>query len=112
MIIPVGHRVLVKIDKAETTYEWEVNGKVVEFERVVDKKLEDAYVNTGELVSIGPQAWKAFGPEFSGEPWGEVGDKVYFGRYSGNFVDDPDTGITYKIMNDEDIVAIVRTENE
>ena len=112
MIIPVGHRVLVKIDKAETVHKWVVNGKEVEFERVADKKLENAYVNTGELVAIGPQAWKAFGPKFSGEPWAKVGDKVHFSRYSGNFVDDSDTGITYKIMNDEDIVAIVRTENE
>lgn len=100
MITPKGHRVLVDVEKAELETDWG-------FEIVSDQKLEDAQMTIGTLVAVGEQAWKAFGPDFSGEPWAQVGDKVLFAQYSGNNIQDPYTGIQYKIMNDEDITAVV-----
>lgn len=111
MIKPVGHRILIEVDKADLEAEWEINGEKVGFQIVSDKKLEDAAVTSGKLVAAGEQAWKAFGHEFKGEPWAIPGDRVFFARYSGHIISDPDTDISYKIMNDEDIMAVVGKDN-
>lgn len=111
MIIPVGHRILVEVDQAELELEWNVDGESKKFEIVSDQKLEQAAVTSGKLVGMGNQAWKAFGPDFTGERWAQLGDQVFFARYAGNFIEDPETGKNYKIMNDEDIVAVVGKEN-
>lgn len=103
MIHPVGHRLLVKVDEANLETDWG-------FEIVSDKKLENAYQIIGTLVAIGDQAWKAFGPNFTGEPWAKVGDRVMFAEYAGKTVIDPETEEMYKLMNDEDITAIVEGE--
>lgn len=42
---------------------------------------------TGTVISIGPDAWKAFGSE---EPWAKVGDKVLYIRHVSKIYDDPD----------------------
>ena len=105
MIQPVGHRILIKTDEAALETEWG-------FDLGVDKKLEDASMISGELVAIGDQAWNAFGPDFSGEPWAKIGDRVMFAKYSGNVVIDPKTGEEYKLMNDEDITAIIKGDTE
>lgn len=103
MIKPVGHRVLIEFDKAQLETEWG-------FQVVTDKRLEDAAMISGRIVAIGEQAWKAFGPNFTGEPWAKVGDKVFFAQYSGKVVKDPVTEKEYKLMNDEDITAVVVEE--
>lgn len=103
-IKPVGHRILVKCDTAELETEWG-------FQVVTDKRLENAAVTSGVLVGVGSQAWKAFGPNFTGEPWAQVGDRVFFAQYSGKTVIDPDTGEEYKLMNDDDITAVVAEED-
>lgn len=103
MIKPVGHRILVEVDEAKLETDWG-------FEMVADKKLENAYQIIGTLIAIGDQAWKAFGPNFTGEPWAEVGNRVMFAEYAGKTVEDPETGKTYKLMSDEDITAVVMGE--
>ena len=103
MITPVGHRVLIDMDQAELETEWG-------FELVSDKKLENAAMISGQIAAIGPQAWKAFGPDFTGEPWAKVGDRVFFAQYAGKSVTDPVTGKEYKIMNDDDITAVIGEE--
>lgn len=105
MIKPTGHRVLVRPDKVEKTYG---DSKIV---IAMDEKLEKGGVQKGLLVDIGPQAWKAFGSDFTGEPWAEQGDYVYFARYAGKFVEDPsEPEIPYMIMNDEDILGVITEE--
>lgn len=103
MIKPVGHRILVKVDSANLETDWG-------FKVVSDEKLENAAQIIGTLISAGDQAWKAFGYQFTGKPWAEVGDRVMFAQYSGNTVEDPETGELYKLMNDEDITAVVTGE--
>jgi co-chaperonin GroES (HSP10) len=102
-IAPVGHRVLVDYDKANLETEWG-------FQLGGDRKLEDAAMISGKLAAVGNQAWKAFGPNFTGEPWAEVGDHVYYAQYSGKTVTDPVDGKMYKIMNDEDITAVIKAQ--
>lgn len=103
MITPAGHRVLIDVDLAELETDWGFNIGG-------DKNLENAAMITGTVVAVGPQAWKAFGPNFTGEPWAKVGDRIMYSKYSGNVIFDPETDIEYKIMNDEDITAVITGE--
>jgi len=102
MIKPTGHRVLVKPDKVEKTYK--DSGIIIH----MDEKLEKGGIQKGLLVDHGPQSWKAFSIDFTGEPWAKKGDYIYFSRYAGKFVQDPaDPETEYMIMNDEDILGII-----
>lgn len=42
---------------------------------------------TGTIISIGPDAWKAFK---SDKPWAKVGDRVHYIRHVSKIIDDPD----------------------
>ena len=104
MIKPTGHRVLIKPDKVETTT---AAGIILN----IDEKLEKGGVQKGLLVDCGPQSWKAFSIDFTGEPWAVKGDYIYFSRYAGKFVQDPaDPDTEYMIMNDEDILGVITDE--
>lgn len=104
MIIPVGHRVLVKPKEIETQTE---GGIYI----VTDEKLEKAAQQRGVLVAAGPQAWKAFrelyeGKEVNGNPWAKPGDTVIYSKYAGKFLKDEYTEEEFVLLNDEDIVAL------
>lgn len=103
MIEALGFRVLVEKDDIET----KTAGGIV---LAVDEKLERHKVNTGIVKSIGPVAWKAYGPSYSGEPWCSIGDKVIFSRYAGVVVVDPDTAKEYTLLSDDDIAAVVKRD--
>lgn len=101
MLQPVGHRVLVKIKLKEHTD----SGIVL----VHDPRYARAAMESGEIVSIGPNAWKAFD---DGQPWAVVGDKVVFSKYGGKIVEDPDNlqsdpNEYFMVLNDEDILCKV-----
>lgn len=103
MIKPTGHKILVKPDPVEETTE---SGIVVSVGQ--GKRLEEAGQQLGTLVDAGPQAWKAFSKDFTGEPWASIGDRVLFSKYAGLHVEDPEDGNKYIILNDEDLVAIIK----
>ncbi len=104
MIKPTGHRVLIKPDKVEKTT---ASGIILG----IDEKLEKGGIQRGLLVDFGDQAWRAFSIDFTGEPWANKGDYIYFSRYAGKFVQDPaDPDTEYMIMNDEDILGIITDE--
>lgn len=107
MMRPCGHRLVVKPFKQEEVDE--VLKKHAEFLQGftivnTNKKREDASVDRGVVVSIGPTAWNDFG----GTPWCKVGDEILFAKFSGKFIDDPETSDTFCILNDEDVVAVVK----
>lgn len=97
MIKPVGHKILVKPDTVETVSK----GGII----LVDETVNDGkrHVDTGTLVAVGHQAWMGFGDS---QPWAKVGDRIVFERYGGSKYTDGD--IEYRIMNDEDIDAIIK----
>jgi co-chaperonin GroES (HSP10) len=101
MITPCGHRVLIKADPIERTT---AGGLVI----VMDERLAKADQMRGVLVAVGPQAWKAFSKDYNGEPWANEGDHVLYARYAGKEVEDPSTGEIFVILNDEDVIAIIR----
>lgn len=113
-IIPCGHRVLVRQEKYEEQDEHLQRAKaaIPGFEFVGDKSVRyQASVDKGTVVSVGKTAWKDFGDT----PWAEKGDTVVFARNAGKFVQDPeekgvleDSKTLYVLLNDEDIIAILR----
>lgn len=108
MLTPVGHRILVDVDEADLEVEFATG----QFQIISDKKLEDAHQIIGTILAVGGQAWKAFGPNFTGEPWAKVGDRILFSEYAGRIVEDPETGKKYKLMNDDDVTAVVTGEKD
>lgn len=104
-ITPTGHRILVDVSVAELKTDWGFD-----LSPGVDNRLENAAQIIGTLVAVGPQAWKAFGPDWSGEPWAQVGDRIMFSEWAGREVEDPETGKKYKLMNDEDVTAVITGE--
>lgn len=106
MIIPKGFRVLVKQAVYEETDEVFKSAKLAGIEIVKDKQVRyQESVDIGEVVSIGPTAWEAFG----GEPWAAVGDTIVFAKHAGKKVEDPqDKDTHYVVINDEDVIAVIK----
>jgi len=107
MLVPAGHRVLVKPDDIKDTDEDYIKAKSFNFEIVQDKqtqRAEKASQIQGTLVAIGMNAWKAFD---GGEPWAKVGDRVAYSKYGGKFIIDPATKEEYVLLNDEDITCLI-----
>jgi len=116
-ISPSGNRVVVKPDDVE---------EVTEGGIVIAPSITESYQNsqtTGTLVSVGPDAWKhtttkryrvidgtlvLVEMETKGysKPFAEVGNRVAFAKYGGLVVEGSD-GEDYRILNDEDITAVV-----
>ena len=105
---PCGHRVIVKPDKLHEVQAQSLGSKLkdigFQIETGGDKKRIEGGVVTGILVSVGPNAWKGFD---DGHPWAKEGDRVYFAKYGGYLIEDPDTKEEYRLLNDEDITAVV-----
>lgn len=106
----VGHRVLLRPadDVADESIK---DGALAGFQLNVgeDWKRQKAATTVGEVVAIGPMAWKAFDSDKIGwEPWAKIGDIVYFAKYGGKFItiDKED----YIIINDEDVQGIIHRE--
>ena len=99
-IIPCGHRVVVKLKKIEETTK---SGIIIDTGENLKRQqygVEEAFVE-----SLGPTAFRAFD---DGEPWCKVGDLVAIVKYSGKDYKDGDD--IYRIINDEDIMAIIEED--
>jgi chaperonin GroES len=100
MLRPVGARVLVRPEKVEKRTD---SGLYLP-EQTQERKQFDT--QKGEVVSIGPLAFKDFG---DGSNWCEVGDTIYFVRYAG-VVHEVTNGdgekVLHRVINDEDIMGI------
>lgn len=108
MLKAVGYKILVKPDDIER--EHEIEGTNLKLQIVQDERMAKASQVSGILVDVGPYAWKAFDKDFTGEPWAKVGDKVYYSKYAGKVITDPDTEEELLIMTDEDINCVVVKE--
>jgi len=97
VIVPAGHRVMIKPDDVEKKT---ASGIVLP----VDEKKEKAATVIGTIVAIGPNAWRAFD---DGLPWATIGDRVYYIKYAGKFVGKEEEFI---VVNDEDIIAVIRED--
>jgi co-chaperonin GroES (HSP10) len=107
----VGIRLTIRPDKvvdseAEKTKQLAEKAGFVLPEKIKDDLeseaiREQASVDQGTVLGIGPVAFRDFG----GESWCKVGDYIAYARHAGKFVKDPDTGENILVINDEDVVA-------
>ena len=106
MIIPTMHRIVVKQRQlSEVSQEHkrlEKLGLVVA--DTEDRKRAQAGVDQGTIVSFGPTAFKDFDTEV---PF-KISDYIAFAKYSGKVITDPDDHLEYVVINDEDVVAIIK----
>ena len=93
-ICPKGHRILVLPKEVEEKTE---SGIII---NVGTQKLREELAQVdGVVVAMGNTCYTD-----QPEPWCKVGDKVFFGKYSGIFRDGKD-GLKYRVINDLDIVG-------
>ncbi len=97
MIKPAGHRVLVLPDEVD-----EKSGSIY-LPAETRARMGDAQI-FGTVVEVGATAFKAFD---DGHAWCNVGDKVAFAKYGGFIIKDPDDNKLYRLLNDEDICAVI-----
>lgn len=108
MITPCGHRLVVKPYKQEELDEKIASAKKFGFEIVnSNEDRENASVDRGFVLAIGPTAWH----DFESEPWCKVGDEILFAKFAGKYVEDPHTKDKVFILNDEDVVAVLNKED-
>ena len=104
MITPAGHRLIVKPDNIE-----DIDPVLASAKRSgihipdMAARMEQTNVDTGIVISIGPNAWKAFD---GGEPWAQVGDKVIYAKYGGKLVKDGEE--KFLILNDDDLLGVIK----
>lgn len=98
---PVGYFLLVEPKPIETTTE---SGIII---ADVTLKQERLATDIGTLIKIGPIAWNGFA---DGKPWATVGDKVLYAKYAGKRIVDPKTDKEYVLINDNDVLSIVKED--
>jgi len=105
-IKPILHRIIVKQDKLEEKDDVFKAARALGIEIASqEQKREQAAIDTGVVVEIGPTAFKDFGLDKAPI---EVGQTVVYARYGGKAITDPDTKEIFVALNDEDIVAVVK----
>jgi co-chaperonin GroES (HSP10) len=101
MLVPLGHRLLIKPEKIEDVDDTFRNAKKAGiYVPEMEARKEQVAVDRGTVVSLGSTAFIDFG----GVPWCSVGDKVAYTRYGGKLLKDSD-GTEYIVLNDEDIIC-------
>src|ERR1043166_7962533 len=104
---PILHRILVKQDRLEDRDETfkraRAAGIITDFD---ERKREQAAIDTGVVVDFGPTAFK----DFNADNPLKVGDTVVYARYGGKTIKDPQDGVEYVALNDEDVIAILTEE--
>jgi len=100
-ITPAGHRVLVLPDQTMKDYDG-----VLEIPDTVKDRYAMAQT-TGVVVSIGKTAWQT--EDFGKELWANEGDRVCFAKYGGLVMRGKD-GAQYRLLNDEDITAVIEED--
>lgn len=111
VIEPAGNRILVKRDELEDhdpAFRQAKNAGIV-IPETEDQKRRQAGMDRGRVVALGSQAFK---DEFyMGKPWCEVGDFILFAKYAGKPVTNHLTDEHFIVINDADVVAVLRGYN-
>jgi len=103
-----GYRILVKVKPLEKKAEVQSKGGILlEIKTDAQLKREQEAVTEAYVVDVGPSAFKAFD---EGKPWCKIGDCVLISKYSGTLVDGVEEGSVYRMINDQDIIAVFPTE--
>lgn len=103
-IHPAGHRVLVKLKTVETGDKKSTGGIIIEHLAGYKAEAEQYATQEAYVVELGPTAYRDFS---DGNAWCKVGDLVRIGKYRGENLKDEESGDVYRIIQDEDVVAII-----
>jgi co-chaperonin GroES (HSP10) len=116
LIKVILHRILIEretpedTDAIHTQKEMKRLGIVAprSVEEELDKKAkrEAASMDKGVVIALGETAFRDYGIECPIK----VGDYITYAKFGGKDVIDPENGKTYVVINDEDVVAILRKE--
>lgn len=101
-IHPAGHRILVKLKEVEKE-EFSKGGIILE--RGHDQDRRQKATQDALVIELGPTAYKAFD---EGQPWCKAGDWVKISKYSGEDYTDENTKEVFRILNDEDVLAVIK----
>lgn len=108
MLKPAGPRVLIKPDPIIEEEKTE-SGIVIGLGSY-DKRLKEAAQQTGVVVAVGDQAW-TYANGNADVAWADVGDRVVYSKFGGRVIVDPtDKEAQYIILNDEDILAVIKEQ--
>jgi len=99
-VYPVGHRVLILPDQVEE----KTAAGIILHTASQQSREEMAQIN-GVVVALGTTAYAD-----QTSPWCKVGDRVIIGKYSGLIYDGEDDK-KYRVINDLDVVAVVKRGN-
>ena len=106
---PLGYRVLIKPDDIKKYHE--VEGTDMKIQIVsANERADKTAMYVGQVVGIGPLAWKDFNKDTNVGAWASVGDYVLYSRYSGKWITDPDTEEEYVIVDDSHILCKIDRE--
>lgn len=107
-------RVLVRPDELKREHKVEgSNISLVLAAPAQEEARQEAGIRQGYIVSIGPTAYTEVSRALEGREVPEdarpkVNDFVLWARYSGVGVEDPETGEKLVILNDEDVLCILK----
>ena len=111
--VVTGHYVAIKPDEVKKKSD---AGLVLPEEYDLNHRSRaEAATTIGTVVSIGPDAWRAFGSE---KPWARLGDRVVYVKHVSKIVEDKDDlddeGHPKKlfIMTDENVIWNLDAETE
>ena len=98
---PEGSKVLIRPDQIEE----KTPGGIIMPQN--SQESEQTRVQEGEVVAIGPDAVCRFAVEDDPPLDMQAGDRVKFSRYGGISIPEGDKKDAYRVVNDEDIYALV-----
>lgn len=104
-ITPCGHRILIKQVELADVDEVFAKAKAIGIQLMeTEQYRHQEKVDSGIVLEIGPTAFKDFG----GTPWCKVGDTIAYASYAGKKVVDLETKEQYRVLNDEDVICILK----
>lgn len=104
-IKPILHRILVKPDDIHAKDAAFAAAKRIGIEIIeAERKREQAAIDTGVVVEVGPTAFRDFGVDNAPI---KAGDVVVYAKYGGKAIEDPVTKEQFVALNDEDVIAII-----
>ena len=102
-IRPAGHRLIIRPFKLEDVDDTYKRARIAGLEVVRPNQVrEDQSVDKGIVLAIGPTCWP------DNAPWCAVGDTIIFAKFAPKFIEDPETKESLGILNDEDVVAVLK----
>lgn len=104
-LLPVGHRILVHVDELDNEDKVQKKGGIITTHSTDDFEREREFQEKGVVVAMGDSAYNM---PHHGDPWVKIGDRVLYKKYDGKKFLDEETGKLYRIINDEDVIAIMK----